>query len=298
MSIENTSAVDPSRTTPKPLVRNDIFLRRSWGNWLLLATTFVITAAGFGLVVGTLLPDHLINPWPWARTDFALVLACVLLVLTLVLYLTREQRNLNRLNAQIQAVRETEEKASRRRLYALLNVSRIMGMHNKPEAVFECITQSCLEAFACDRASLMLYIDATQTLVVRAASDKDGVANVLGVEQSIRDGVAGWAARNKKALILGRERELQEDPDLKLKSPSLVAAMVVPIILRDELVGVINVSSRSPDVQYRDDDLDALQVFAQNAGSFIRHAEQAEWMRQSIESLRRQVARANETAST
>jgi len=296
MSLEDTPAVDPSQTTPTPLVRNDIFLRRSWGNWLLLASTFVITAAGLGIVIGTLLPDRLISPWPWARTDITLVAGCVLLVLTLVAHLTREQRNLNRINAQIKVFEDEVQDAARRRLYGLLNVSRIMGLHNRPEAVFDCIAQSCLEAFASDRASLMLYNAATQKLVVRAASDKDGVSKVLGVEQSINEGVAGWAARHKTALILGREKELQEAPALKLTTTSLLAAMVVPIILRDELVGVINVSSRSPDVQYREDDLHALKVFAQNAGACIRHSEQSEWMRQTIDNLRRQTERVNEAA--
>jgi Nif-specific regulatory protein len=153
-----------------------------------------------------------------------------------------------------------------------------------------------MEAFPCDRASLMLYNDKTSKLVVRAASGGD-VSRMLGAEQTIGDGVAGWAAQHKRALILGREKEFKENPSLKLTSSSLVAAMVVPIILRDELVGVINVSSQSPTVEYRDDDLQALQVFAENAGACIRHAEQAEWMRQTMENLRKQSARLTEPSS-
>jgi Nif-specific regulatory protein len=181
-------------------------------------------------------------------------------------------------------------------MYGLLNVSRIMGVHNRPEAVFDCIARSCMEAFPCERASLMLYDDRTRKLVVRAASGGD-TTKVLGAEQAIGEGVAGWAAQQKRALILGRERELKENPELKLTSSSLVAAMVVPIILRDELVGVINVSSSASDVEYHDDDLQALQVFAENAGACIRHAEQAEWMRQTMENLRKQASRSSEATS-
>ena len=295
MSIENP-VINPSRVATATADSSDTFLRRSWANWLLLATTFVITAAGLGIGIGTLLPNRVISPWPWVRTDISLVVGCVVLVITLVVHLTRDQRNLNRINARIKTFEYELESAARRRLYGLLNVSRIMGLNNRPEAVFDCIAQSCLEAFTCDRASLMLYQAATQTLVVRAASDKEGVSKVLGAEQSISEGVAGWAARHKQALVLGRERELQEDPALKLTSTSVIAAMVVPIILRDELVGVINVSSRSPEVHYKEDDLHALKVFAENAGACIRHTEQAEWMRQTIDNLRRQAERVSETA--
>ena len=60
--------------------------------------------------------------------------------------------------------------------------------------------------------------------------------------------------------------------------------MVVPIEVRGELVGVISASSRSEDRDYDTDDLQAMHVFAEHAGIVIRHAEQANWMRQTISS--------------
>jgi hypothetical protein len=46
---------------------------------------------------------------------------------------------------------------------------------------------------------------------------------------------------------------------------------------------VINVASERPGTVYDDEDLRALQVFAENVGSCIRHTQQAEWMRQLIQ---------------
>ncbi len=290
----SSASQSPKRSTERS---SDTVVRRSWGNWALLAATTLITTTGLGLAITTLLPNRLVNPWPWVRTDVTLVSACILLVITMVIHLTREQRNLNRINQEIREFENEVNEASRRRMYGLLNVSRIMGVHNKPEFVFDCIAKSCVEAFPCDRASLMLYDDKSKKLVVRAAWGGD-ITKMMGAEQAIGEGVAGWAAQNKRAIILGREKEFKENPALKLTSASLVAAMVVPIILREELVGVINVSSQSADVEYHDDDLQALQVFAENAGACIRHAEQAEWMRQAMENLRKQAARLSETAST
>ena len=84
------------------------------------------------------------------------------------------------------------------------------------------------------------------------------------------------------------------NPELKLSYPHLSAAIVVPIILRDELVGVVNISSRSPNVRYDEDDMRALKMFAENAGTCIRNTERAQWMRTTIESLREQLARAQQ----
>jgi GAF domain-containing protein len=71
----------------------------------------------------------------------------------------------------------------------------------------------------------------------------------------------------------------------------LTAAMVVPIMVRDELVGVLNISSRAPHTIYMEEDLRALEVFAENAGTCIRQAERSEWMRQTIEKMRNQNTR-------
>jgi signal transduction protein with GAF and PtsI domain len=65
--------------------------------------------------------------------------------------------------------------------------------------------------------------------------------------------------------------------------------MVVPIILRDELVGVLNVSTRSRKTIYDENDLKTLQVFAENVGACIRHTEQASWMRQTIRNLQESI---------
>jgi GAF domain-containing protein len=61
--------------------------------------------------------------------------------------------------------------------------------------------------------------------------------------------------------------------------------MVVPIVLDDVLVGVINVSTDSSAVNYDSDEFQALQAFAQNIGACIRHAQKLDNMKQRIQEL-------------
>jgi GAF domain-containing protein len=192
------------------------------------------------------------------------------------------------MNMEFQHMKDDLHSTSQRRLCALLRVSRIMGFHSDLQSVFDSIMASCLEGFSCDQASLMLLDSSRQRLVVRAARGHEDVSKVLGSEKQIGEGIAGWVAQNKTSLILGRAGEPTEHPELPLLSDALSAAIVVPIILREELVGVINVGSRAPGTEYNVDDLQALNVFAENAGACIRHAEQAEWMRKTIDGLREQ----------
>jgi signal transduction protein with GAF and PtsI domain len=173
-----------------------------------------------------------------------------------------------------------------------LNVSRIMSTITNIQDVFDTITRLSAEAFECDRASLMLYDEKTQELVVRSTSEGEK-SPILNKRNKIGDGIAGWVAVNRKPLLLGGAADFKKYPGLKQRNAQIIAAMVVPIILRDELVGILNISSKRPDVTYDDVDLKALEVFAANAGACIRHSEQAAWMRKTIQNLQHAPASRN-----
>ena len=86
-------------------------------------------------------------------------------------------------------------------------------------------------------------------------------------------------------FILGPQVDRSRFPGFKSKDHKLASAMVVPVMLRDELFGVLSVSSRSRRIRYDEEDLGTLLVFAETAGIASRHAEQANWMRQTIQRL-------------
>jgi GAF domain-containing protein len=118
---------------------------------------------------------------------------------------------------------------------------------------------------------------------VRSASGHDDAEKVLGTRQKIGEGVAGYVAAQAKPVLLGAGKlDGQTFLALRTQRRAPEAAIVVPILVRDELVGVINVASDRAGTVYDDEDLQALQVFAENVGSCIRHTQQAEWMRQLI----------------
>lgn len=172
------------------------------------------------------------------------------------------------------------------RFIAISNVSRKMCDETNPHRIFKYITKTCIKLFHCERASVMILDEKSGELVVRAVSPirED---HYSGVRQKLGMGIAGRVAESRKALLLRRDMDSSEFSDLGRNIDRLISAMVVPIVLRDELVGIINVSTTDPDVEYEEDDLNALQVFAENAGAFIRHSEKAEWMRKTIEKLGR-----------
>ena len=258
------------------------FENPSWRNWTPLVAVLLFATAALVTVLPRLVGERTGAPWPWSKTEFAPLAAYSLLILISAGFLARQQHRIFMTHRQSREEIEERSRRNMSRLCALLNVSTIMERQTDLQGVFDCITRVCVEAFDCEQASLMLLDKSAGKLEVRSAFGHSDPAALLGHRRAIGEGVAGWVAAHRRPLLLGSEPDENCPPDLHLASPEVTAAMIVPIILRDELVGVINVSARKPAARFVEEDLHALEVFASNAGTCIRHTEQAVWMRQVI----------------
>lgn len=264
--------------------------RSEYISWALIVAVALLTLVSSASVLPPILSDRLASFWIFSKPQM-MVIVGLALTLLLLAGLAHQQRYLRAVRRQFETHQRTEHDRAQRhttRLYALLNVGRMMVAQSDLQTVFESIVKMCIEVFNCDQASLMLHDATAGVLEVRAVAGKVVPEGILGTRQPVGSGVAGWVAQKREALFLRPGFEHEVPPGLELKKKDLSSAMVVPIILRDELVGVINVSTRSADVHLDDDDLRALQAFAENVGAAIRHTEQAEWMRATIRKLQGQ----------
>ena len=170
-------------------------------------------------------------------------------------------------------------------LYALLTVSRAVSTETSRQSIFDIITRACLDTFDCRQVSLMLVDRATGDLELRAVTGEESSEKLVGLRTQIGEGIAGWVAQHREPLLLGPTVDTSQYVGFKPRDYSINASMIVPIEVRGELVGVLNVTNPNNGKQYGPDDLQAAQVFAEHAGITCRHAEQAEWMRQTIRRL-------------
>jgi transcriptional regulator with GAF, ATPase, and Fis domain len=273
--------------------------KQSMRNWYMLATFTALTTVALLIAVTPALSESITAFWPWGGSDVVLLVGLGGMILLLILHLTFQQVKVTGIRHQVQAieVKATETRQQNAsRLHALLNVSRMMGSVTDPSSVFQAITSTCLEIFDCHQSSLMLLNTETNMLEMKAATGHINREKLEKVEQPVGKGIAGYVALRKQPVILGNNIDPERYPGLKVQTMKLTAAMVVPIMVRDELVGVLNISSRAPDTTYTEEDMRALEVFAENAGTCIRQAERAEWMRQTIERMHRQKNREKEAA--
>jgi signal transduction protein with GAF and PtsI domain len=202
--------------------------------------------------------------------------------------LTRQQRQAIEVRKNLRAsLVEASERVRNNmdRVKSMLDVTRTLSKEVDSQAIFDRITETCLSTFHCDQVSLMILNHDSGELEVRSAKGHVNPERVIGRTVRIGQGIAGWVAKNRKPVRLGDSLQIENKLGIQGKQASLNAAMVVPIMVRDELVGVLNVSSRSNTITYDDEDLSALAVFAEQAGVTCRHTEQALWMRETISLL-------------
>jgi diguanylate cyclase (GGDEF)-like protein len=95
-----------------------------------------------------------------------------------------------------------------------------------------------LVPFAC--AALFLFDEETDTLRCRFAAGTDAdIIKQIAVHSG--EGLTGWAARNRRALVNARPSADLEAAGLTHLSTSLQSALVSPLIFNDRLVGTLSV---------------------------------------------------------
>lgn len=286
MTITTAESPRPAESRGKAPHKSDDsgFYRNIWRNWFLLAGILILTTVGLGTAIPPLINERISNFWPWMRTEMVLIVGLSLTVLVFVAYLAQQQRHVIAMHRELQRVRLEADARLRRhsnRVLALSSISQIISVETNLQNIFDRITTICVETFSCYRASLMLFEEEKKEIVVRSVCGH-GMPDILNRRQGLGEGIAGYAAQHREPILLSSPSDYDKYPGLEYKDPSLTSAMVVPIIVRDELVGVLNVSSRSADVIYESEDLIALQGFASGAGACIRHTEHMNWMRKML----------------
>ena len=262
--------------------------RRFWRLWFLLVGVSVFSIAALAATVEPIQPAEA-QMWVWMRTEMVLLGALFLLVVIFAVYMTSQQRKIVRLRARLRETQDESRESNRRhrnRLVAFYSVNAVVGRQNDPQKVFDYIVRLCKQVFEAEYVSLMILDPKTKMLEVRAAQGHENPEEVLGSKKKLGEGISGWVAQNMKPLLLGGTVSEERFLGHQVFNENITSAMVVPLVVRDEISGVLSVSNRVSRIEYDEEDLEAIRVFSEIAEYSIRHNEQTTWMRQTIEMLR------------
>jgi two-component system sensor histidine kinase KdpD len=243
--------------------------RRRRQLFLLLLLVFVLVAAGLVLLAeATALlgrPLRFIDP-DVVRIGF------VFLAVAFALYVREKERALNRVERALieERVLSAALEGRVRELTSILRAGRAVASTLSLEDVLHLILTSAQELLAATEGSVMLFDDEKQSLRVASSVGLSEEASVHEIK--VGEGVAGWVAEFREAVIL---RGDVSDPRFRRfvpKDRTVRSAMSAPLWARAEPVGVLNVSVSEGDRVYTEHDLRALTVFAEHAAIAINNA--------------------------
>jgi putative methionine-R-sulfoxide reductase with GAF domain len=236
--------------------------RRRFRLWLL--TTVVIALVAAGVMVVTRPADGSSRMF----SEPLLRLAVFLLAIAFCVYAVEKESRLGRATRMLTDERVLTAALTNRLHEAslLLDAGRALNSVLDLPELLQTVLRSACDLLDANGGSIMLVEgDDLVTLCVRGRQEAVGARLKLG------EGVAGHVALRREPVLIEGHVDPTEFPGLADRDPYVESAMSLPLIHRDEVVGVLNVNAAAG-YAFTEYDLRAVAVFAEQAASAVANA--------------------------
>jgi signal transduction histidine kinase len=160
----------------------------------------------------------------------------------------------------------TNDPAKLRRLEVLARVDRVFNSSLEPERVLDLILREAVNVMRATSGSLVLIDPHTQLLEIAVAIGLNKKSRRLKLP--IGRGVTGWVAKTGKPL---RVPDVTVDPRYVTVRRGVRSELAVPLIVEDQLIGVLNVDSTRRSA-FRAADEELLVALANHAAQIIHNS--------------------------
>jgi diguanylate cyclase (GGDEF)-like protein len=207
------------------------------------------------------------------------------LALAVSAYLVEKEHSLRRVSRMLVDERLLTTALSNRlqEISALLDAGRAVNSTLELDQVLDSILSGATDLLPAASGTVML-LDGDE-LVVAAAVGKEGV---VGMRSAVGSGIAGHVARTREALLVDGRATPSMFPGFAPRradgDPQVRSALCVPLLERDELLGVLNLSA-PVEGDFSEYDLRAVNLFAEQAATAIGKARLYERSQQQAEQL-------------
>ena len=190
--------------------------------------------------------------------------------------------------ANVKKLQELDQRLERTesQLQVLQKISRLMARKLSLPQVLQAIVELVMgvtEADAC-----LIYLHEGDTLVL-GASNSPHPAQIGKLRLKMGEGITGWVAKERRMVAIGQQA--YKDPRFRffhdLPEDSFEAFLSVPVISREEVVGVINVQHRHPR-RHMGGEMEMLMTVGEQVGCIIvlaRIGELADSLLSPVETL-------------
>jgi len=270
----------------------------------------LMTAGALGLAyylewIGYLAPP---NPYPSGEDDLVVVLVLIGLLAYFIAYAARRIRDATEAyQANAQELREARASVAETRREMAADHARLMQRLRGAITVTEAATasvadirqllgsfvQTVAQEFEIYHVALFWTNPSEGTVVVQAASSVEGEQMLArGHRLQIGQGIVGGVAATGEARLV---TDVAGDPEFAFNPnlPNTRCELAVPILVGDEVIGVLDAQSSRRDA-FSDEDLYVLEALAHHVSLAIGQARLIENLRQDVEAAQqtyREIAR-------
>lgn len=150
----------------------------------------------------------------------------------------------------------------------LQEMRKFVHLTDIQDELLKVILNLALNSLSADSGSIMLMDSTTGSLTIGMASGLDSCI-VNSVRQRIGSGISGQVAQSRRPmLIIGKVAREHSNID-KVRS-DLSSAICCPMIIKNDVVGVINVNSKSPERIFSGEDIEELRSLSAFTAEIIK----------------------------
>ena len=183
-------------------------------------------------------------------------------------------------NRAVTRARLQKENIRLKALIPLFEISKQLVTEIDLAHLFKIITEVLVEEFSAERVSLMLVDESAESLLIRASHGLPA-SLALQARRRIGEGVAGLVVKHRKPIIIVKGRHSDPAVTAVLNMDHVpLSSLSVPLIGKDKVLGVLNVS-KFKDPTFTTSDLQVASILASQVVAAMENASLYEGLRES-----------------
>lgn len=243
--------------------------RLDWELWLLLTLVLMCLLIVFIL-------NHVPGLFPPVEMVFQpaeleiYVDGLTVLVLLFCLYVIQKHKQLQSIRIELVQAEVARERFSQRLsiIEVLYGISEGMTSGEASTAAYSSLLDTVRKTMDADVASLYLIDPDSGDLALTGFAGEESQRPKELVEAGLE--IVGRVAQLTEPLLLTRPFDAETDSVISTPERELISALYVPLIIDDQVWGVLGVGTLRADTRYVDIDLKLLQVFGNNMALALR----------------------------
>ena len=166
-----------------------------------------------------------------------------------------------------------ELKEENRRLFDVLEINAILSGTLRLDMVLDALLEKGKEVCTAEASSIMLKDTVTDELYFHIVKSENESA-LKNVRLKLGEGISGWVAENKKPVLV---KDCKNDKRFYSKADQKSifetrTMMCVPLMVKQRVLGTIQVLNRVDELPFNNNDLRIFQVLANQAAVAIENA--------------------------